>query len=148
MKLFYKRHYSYTPFPLNLNENQQNPSRVSKILNLCKSGSLLEAIQLLNLTDSQEIHVKPVIYASLLQTCIKAHSFIHGLQIQSQIIKLGLESDRFVGNSLLSLYFKLCSNFSETQKVFNNLFVKDVVSWTSMVSGYVRAGKPRQSLEI
>ncbi|KAI3844534.1 hypothetical protein MKX03_006919 [Papaver bracteatum] len=141
MKLFCKRHYSYSRFPLNLNGKRE-------ILNLCKSGYLLEAIYLLNLTDPNEIYTKPVIYASLLQTCVKANSFNHGLQIQSHVIKSGLEADRFVGNSLLSLYFKLCSDFSESEKVFNNLIEKDVISWTSMVSGYVRAGKPKQSLEI
>ncbi|XP_026448320.1 pentatricopeptide repeat-containing protein At1g03540-like [Papaver somniferum] len=148
MKLFCKRHYSYSRFPLNLNENHQTQSCVSKILNLCKSGYLLEAINLINLTDPKEIYTKPVIYASLLQTCVKANSFNHGLQIQSHVIKSGLEADRFVGNGLLSLYFKLCSDFSESEKVFNNLIEKDVISWTSMVSGYVRAGKSKQSLEI
>ncbi|KAI3960007.1 hypothetical protein MKW92_009106 [Papaver armeniacum] len=148
MKLFCKRHYSYSRFPLNLNEKRQTQSRVSEILNLCKSGYLLEAINLVNLTDPKEIYTKPVIYASLLQTSVKANSFNHGLQIQSHVIKSGLEADRFVGNSLLSLYFKLCSDFSESEKVFNNLIEKDVISWTSMVSGYVRAGKPKQSLEI
>ncbi|XP_026421112.1 pentatricopeptide repeat-containing protein At1g03540-like [Papaver somniferum] len=148
MKLFCKRHYSYSRFPLNLNLNRHTQSRVPEILNLCKSGYLLDAINLLNLTDPKEIYTKPVIYASLLQTSVKANSFNHGLQIQSHIIKSGLEADRFVGNSLLSLYFKLCSDFSESEKVFNNLLVKDVISWTSMVSGYVRAGKPKQSLEI
>lgn len=32
--------------------------------------------------------------------------------------------------------------------MFDGLFVKDVISWTSMISGYVRSGKPRNSLEL
>ncbi|XP_010268791.1 PREDICTED: pentatricopeptide repeat-containing protein At1g03540 [Nelumbo nucifera] len=147
MKLFNRRHYS-SLLPLDLKKSKRNPSLGSKILFLCKSGSLLGALQLLNSTDSSEISIKPVVYASLLQTCTKAHSFNLGLQIQSHIIKSGLESDRFVGNSLLSLYFKLSADFSETRKVFDCLLVKDVISWTSMISGYLHVGKPMESLEM
>ncbi|GFS41077.1 pentatricopeptide repeat (PPR-like) superfamily protein [Actinidia rufa] len=31
---------------------------------------------------------------------------------------------------------------------FDCLFVKDVVSWTSMISGYIRVGKPRNSIRL
>lgn len=53
-----------------------------------------------------------------------------------------------MGNSLLALYFKLCPDFRETRRVFDTLFFKDVISWTSMISGYVRVGKPMDSLEL
>ncbi|XP_077254077.1 pentatricopeptide repeat (PPR-like) superfamily protein [Tasmannia lanceolata] len=147
MKLFYRRYYS-SIFHSKPIIGKKNPSPQSEILHLCKSGSLSQALHLLNSTDPRKISSKPNVYASLLQTCTKAHSFTHGLQIHSHLIKSGLHSDRFVGNSLLSLYFKLGANFSETRKVFDNLPVRDVISWTSMVSGYVRAGKPRESLVL
>ena len=140
MKLFSKRHYSSI---LSLNPNPiENPSsKEAKILELCKSGFLYEPLLLLNSIDSTKIRGKPIVYASLLQTCTKAHSFIHGLQFHSHVIKTGLETDRFVGNSLLALYFKLGSNFSETRRVFDGLYYKDIISWTSMISGYIRVGK-------
>ncbi|KAF6167663.1 hypothetical protein GIB67_031246 [Kingdonia uniflora] len=120
----------------------------SQILHFCKSGSLYAALRLVNSTDPREISIKPVVYASLLQTCVKAVSFSHGLQIHSHLVKSGLDSDRFVGNSLLSVYFKLCADFKETQRVFENLIDKDVISWTSMITGYMRVGKPRGSIEV
>lgn len=64
------------------------------------------------------------------------------------MVKSGLETDRFVGNSLLSLYFKLGSDYLLTRRVFDGLFVKDVVSWTSMITGYVREGKPGNAIEL
>ena len=149
MKLFFfcfKRHCS--SLTLNL-QNPKTPStKQSQILSLCKLGSLSDALRLLNSANSADIAVKPIVYAALLQTCIKVVSFNHGLQIHAHVVKSGLETDRFVGNSLLSLYFKLGRDFSETRRVFDGLFVKDVISWTSMISGYVRSGKPRNSLEL
>ncbi|KAG6661390.1 pentatricopeptide repeat-containing protein At1g03540 [Carya illinoinensis] len=144
---FFKRHCSSLT-PLNPKKAKTTSIRESQILYLCKLGALPDALRLLNSTNSCDISVKPVLYASLLQTCTKVVSFNHGLQIHAHVVKSGLETDRFVGNSLLSLYFKLGRDFSETRRVFDGLFVKDVISWTSMISGYVRAGKPGNSLEF
>ncbi|XP_058073222.1 pentatricopeptide repeat-containing protein At1g03540 [Magnolia sinica] len=145
-KLLSKRHFTSILHP-NLKESE-NPSSQSIIIHLCKSNSLSQAIRLLNSTDPIQISAKPIIYASLLQTSTKSLSFISGLQIHSCVIKSGLDSDRFVGNSLLSLYFKLSSDFSDTRRVFDGLLIKDVVTWTSMVSGYVRSGEPEKSLKL
>ncbi|WCJ30662.1 Pentatricopeptide repeat (PPR-like) superfamily protein [Euphorbia peplus] len=124
----------------------QNPQ--FKILQHCKSGSLFDAIRLLNLTDSTNLPNKPFLYASLLQTCIKVSSFDHGLQIHSHLIKSGLDKDRFVGNILLSLYFKLGSNFYETRRVFDGLCYRDVITWTSMITGYTKHGIPQNAIEL
>ncbi|KAI4297619.1 hypothetical protein L6164_037503 [Bauhinia variegata] len=146
MKLFFNRHYSFVTSNF---RNVSNPLNTeSQILRHCKYGALPQALKLLNNITSGEISVKPILYASLLLTCIKVFSFSHGVQIHAHVIKSGLEADRFVGNSLLSMYFKLGSDFSETRRVFDGLFVKDVISWTSMVSGYVQAGKPHYSLKL
>ncbi|KAI8551733.1 hypothetical protein RHMOL_Rhmol06G0209400 [Rhododendron molle] len=143
MKLFYGPHYSsFTPSDL-------RTSTPSKILQLCKSGSLSSALRLLNSLDSHEkTTLKPIIYAALLQACTKHHSLSIGLQIHAHAVKSGLETDHFIGNSLLAFYFKLGSDFSETRRVFDGLYVKDVVSWTSMISGYIRVGRPTNSVAL
>ncbi|XP_007043513.2 PREDICTED: pentatricopeptide repeat-containing protein At1g03540 [Theobroma cacao] len=153
MKLlfFFKRHRcsfaSFNPtFP------SKTPSdKHSQILHFCKSAQLFPAIHLLNtlhFPSETTSSKKPLLYASLLQTCTNVQSFSHGLQFHAHVIKSGLQTDRFVGNSLLALYFKLGPDFTETRRVFDGLFVKDVISWTSMVSGYIKAGKPESSLEL
>ncbi|PKU85181.1 pentatricopeptide repeat-containing protein At1g03540 [Dendrobium catenatum] len=125
----------------------QSPLR-SKFLSLCDSGDLLAAILLLNSADRCFLPSEPIIFASLLQASTRSFSFPFGLQIHSHILKAGLDADRFIGNSLLSFYFKLCPDISVTRKVFDVLPVKDIISWTSMVSGYVRAGLPVESLKV
>ncbi|XP_010474980.1 PREDICTED: pentatricopeptide repeat-containing protein At1g03540-like [Camelina sativa] len=120
-------------------------SSSARILELCKSGQLTDAIRLLNSTDSS---AKPRLYAFLLQTCTKVVSFIHGLQFHAQVIKSGMEADRYVGNSLLSLYFKLVSDMRETRRAFDRMFVKDEISWTSMMSGYVGDKQHVKALEV
>ncbi|KAF1892477.1 hypothetical protein Lal_00010943 [Lupinus albus] len=123
----------------------------SQILQYSKDGSLPQALKLLNTLNknsSSHLNVKPVLYASLLQTCIKTTSFTHGTQLHAHVLKSGLQNDRFVGNSLLSLYFKLSPRISEARRVFDKLYVKDVISWTSMISGYVKVGEHHESLQL
>lgn len=147
MKIFFRSYCSSLP-TFNL-QNTKNPSaKESQILQLCKSGELLNAFRFLKSIEPTKITSKPIIYASLVQISTKAISFKSGLQIHARVIKSGLDTDHFVGNSLLSLYFKLGFNFVETRRVFNGLSVKDVVCWTSMISEYVRAGKPQNSIAL
>jgi pentatricopeptide repeat protein len=142
-----QRHYS-TLASLNLKTLENPQSKAYKIIQYCKSGSLFEAIHVLNSIDWTRLSNKPFFYASLLQTCTKAVSFTHGIQFHSHAIKSGLDTDRFVGNSLLALYFKLGPNLFEARRVFDGLFYKDLISWTSMITGYVKVEKPKKSLEL
>ncbi|KAL4569848.1 hypothetical protein LXL04_025492 [Taraxacum kok-saghyz] len=143
MNLLIRRHHSSFA-PLKLQSTIERD-----IISLCKRDLLFDAIHLLNSNQCHKIFTKkPILYAILLQTCTKSQAFNVGLQLHSHVIKTGLVTDRFVGNSLLAHYFKLSSNFIETKRVFDGLYFKDVVSWTSMISGFIRVGKPRCSLDL
>ncbi|TYI37124.1 hypothetical protein ES332_A03G189800v1 [Gossypium tomentosum] len=152
MKLFFVKRHCCSLASFNPNNSVKHPSdKYFQILHFCRSAQLVPAIHLLNtlhvptLTSSSN---KQFLYASLLQTCTNVQAFPLGVQFHAHVIKSGLDTDRFVGNSLLALYFKLGPDFRETRRVFDGLFVKDVISWTSMVSGYIKAGKPECSLEM
>ncbi|CAI8587373.1 unnamed protein product [Vicia faba] len=121
----------------------------TQILHLLKSGALSQALTLLN-TSQPTLSLKPVIYASLLQTCVKTSSFHHGTSVHAHVLKSGLHSDRFVGNSLLTLYFKLNPGprLSHARQLFDSLSVKDVISWTSLISGYTRNNLPHHSISL
>ncbi|ESQ46235.1 hypothetical protein EUTSA_v10000094mg [Eutrema salsugineum] len=149
MTLSWKRHFSqHSSHQLALSISSSSSTKQSRILELCKSGQLMDAIQILNSTESCEIAAKPNLYASLLQTCTKVRSFIHGLQFHGHVVKSGLETDRYVGNSLLSLYFKLGPDMRETRRVFDGMFIKDAISWTSMMSGYIGSKEHVKALEM
>ncbi|KAE8668180.1 Pentatricopeptide repeat (PPR) superfamily protein [Hibiscus syriacus] len=152
MKLFFVKRGCFSLASLNPeNPIKYPPDTYSQILHFCRSAQLFPEIHLLNTLHVPTPTVpsnKPLLYASLLQTCTNVQSFVHGLQFHAHVIKSSLDTDRFVGNSLLALYFKLGPDFRETRRVFDGLFFKDVISWTSMVSGYIKVGKPECSLEL
>ncbi|XP_051118497.1 pentatricopeptide repeat-containing protein At5g66520-like [Andrographis paniculata] len=61
-----------------------------------------------------------------------------GKSVHSQVIKLGFTNDVYVGNSLLNLYAASGDMFL-CGKVFDEMPLRDVVSWTVMISGYKEA---------
>ncbi|XP_075478212.1 pentatricopeptide repeat-containing protein At1g03540-like [Primulina tabacum] len=130
--------------------NHASPQFIpSQIIQFCKAGLISDAITLLNsLTDRKKIVSQQVLYATILHSSFKSFNFSLGLQLHCHIIKSGLQTDRYVGNILLALYFKLGSDFNDARKLFDGLCSKDVVSWSSMISGYIRAGKPRDSIKL
>ncbi|XP_078444190.1 pentatricopeptide repeat-containing protein At1g03540-like [Wolffia australiana] len=120
----------------------------SEILSLCSTGCPTQALRRLRSASPNDEVAFPLCYAALLQSLTKRSSFPPGLQLHAHILKSGLDADRFVGNSLLSLYFKLCPDLASTRRVFDEMPHRDVVAWTSMVSGYVRAGEPLQAVAL
>ncbi|KAL4202035.1 hypothetical protein AMTRI_Chr02g261750 [Amborella trichopoda] len=141
MRSLFHRHYTTS-----INTSDPN-SLVLEIIDLCKSGFLSQSLKLLRSLNPLKIAKKPIIYASLLQACAKNLSLRQGNALHSHIIKLGIDSDRYISNSLLALHFK-CSEISETRRVFDFLALKDVVTWTSMISSYVRANEPKRAFEL
>ncbi|KAK4420481.1 Pentatricopeptide repeat-containing protein [Sesamum alatum] len=103
MKLFFIRNYT----SLSRTHCTHYHSLASQIIQLCRAGSVSDAILLLgsiNSTPHQQNAVsKPIIYATVVHACTKSLHFTVGLQLHCHLIKSGLETDRFVGNSLLAL---------------------------------------------
>lgn len=131
-------------------QNHASPQSIpSQIIQFCKAGLISDAITALNsLTNHKKIVSKQILYATIVHSSIKSLNFTLGLQLHCHIIKSGLQTDRYVGNILLALYFKLGSDFNDTRKLFDGLYYKDVVSWSSIISGYIRVGKPRDSIKL
>ncbi|XP_068651616.1 pentatricopeptide repeat-containing protein At4g13650-like [Aristolochia californica] len=65
-----------------------------------------------------------------IRVCQMAHSII---------LRTDLESNLFKVNMLLHAYF-VCGGISSALQVFNEMRNRDVVSWNTMISGFVRQG--------
>ncbi|PRQ50236.1 putative pentatricopeptide [Rosa chinensis] len=51
----------------------------------------------------------------------------------------GFWTDVYFGNTMIEVYVK-CGNLSYARKLFDEILNRDLVSWASMISGYVYEG--------
>ncbi|XP_021755245.1 pentatricopeptide repeat-containing protein At2g44880-like [Chenopodium quinoa] len=60
-----------------------------------------------------------------------------GRQLHSHVIRTGFGLDLFVSTSIVDMYGKMCDMVS-ARKVFDEMSVRNAVSWTAMVCGFAR----------
>lgn len=84
-------------------------------------------------------------YPFLIRACGRLAKFAEGQMVNAELFKVGLDTDLYVCNSLISMYAENgCIELAE--KVFDEMNMKDLVSWNSMIRGYGLVGDGLSSL--
>ncbi|WCJ23176.1 Pentatricopeptide repeat (PPR-like) superfamily protein [Euphorbia peplus] len=86
-------------------------------------------------------------YPFVFMSCGNLLAFKHGLTAHSMVFKVGLDKDSHVNHSLITMYFK-CHEPGCACKVFDEIRVRDVVSWNSMISGYSKMGFAQEAVKM
>ncbi|TKY60351.1 Pentatricopeptide repeat-containing protein [Spatholobus suberectus] len=98
--------------------------------------------------DLQMSRLKPneFTFAAVIAAASNIASLRHGQQFHNQVIKMGLDDDPFVTNSLVDMYAK-CGSIEEAHKVFSSTNQRDIACWNSMISTYAQHGEAAKALE-
>ncbi|XLS90857.1 hypothetical protein HN51_066865 [Arachis hypogaea] len=86
-------------------------------------------------------------FPSLLSACSKVMAFAEGLQVHGALLKMGFEGNIFVRNSLIHFYAE-CGRVDLGRKVFDGMLERNVVSWTSLINGYVGRDLPKEAVSL
>ncbi|KAL3520100.1 hypothetical protein ACH5RR_018249 [Cinchona calisaya] len=78
-------------------------------------------------------------FTSALNSSSEMASVDQGKEIHGAAIKLGLDSDSFLGNSLVVMYSK-CGNINDGIIIFKEISDKNIVSWNSVIVGCAQHG--------
>ncbi|ONK79753.1 uncharacterized protein A4U43_C01F9720 [Asparagus officinalis] len=78
---------------------------------------------------------------------IASSSLVSGTLVHAQILKCGFMEDICVGNSLVDMYLKN-RNLDCGFRAFDEMTLRDVVSWTQMAAGCLDCGQPTKALDI
>ena len=74
--------------------------------------------------------------SSVIPSCLRSTNFPKKESIHGYAVKRGLEGDRYVQNALLDMYARR-GNLDVSEKIFRRIENKDVVSWNTLIMGYV-----------
>ncbi|KAH9287895.1 hypothetical protein KI387_032012 [Taxus chinensis] len=83
----------------------------------------------------------------VLKACASLGFLRQGKDIHGFVAKCGFESDAFVGSALIDMYAK-CGVVEYARQMFDKLYQRDVVSWTSMIRGYVQNGQVNEAVDL
>ncbi|KAJ4841679.1 hypothetical protein Tsubulata_002075 [Turnera subulata] len=86
-------------------------------------------------------------YSNALVACSEMRALPEGMQIHGVLIKIGLDADEVVLNSLIDVYVK-CQYIDSARRVFDQPCSRDLISWTSVVSGYAMSGRMREARDL
>ncbi|RRT64463.1 hypothetical protein B296_00037178 [Ensete ventricosum] len=70
-----------------------------------------------------------------------------GLTAHAPIFKLGLDGNDHVQHSLITMYSR-CGEVALARQVFDEIGVRDPVSWNSMLCGYAKMGHAGEAVEL
>ncbi|KAJ6804102.1 pentatricopeptide repeat-containing protein [Iris pallida] len=87
------------------------------------------------------------ILASVLRACVQSEAAGAALQVHCLSVKSGFHLDVFVGTSLIAFYSK-SGSMDDAASVFDEMPVKNSVTWTALISGYVQTGRSDVSLRL
>ncbi|OMP08700.1 hypothetical protein COLO4_06195 [Corchorus olitorius] len=107
-------------------------------------GRYEEALDMFRKMYSMGIKMDEFTYTSIISCCTHAGLFQLGKQVHGYVLRTeGKPTPEFslpVNNALVTLYWK-CDKVDWAREVFNNMPVRDIVSWNAILSGYVNAGR-------
>ncbi|XP_068646759.1 pentatricopeptide repeat-containing protein At5g08305 [Aristolochia californica] len=86
-------------------------------------------------------------YPFLVKSCARLSAHRLGASVHCHISRSGIESDKFVQNSLVHMY-SACGDVVSARKLFDEILLPGVVSWNSIVDGYAKCGDMASAREL
>ncbi|CAI0546379.1 unnamed protein product [Linum tenue] len=83
-----------------------------------------------------------------LRCCRRLHALQRGKSFHSHLIKTGFSpGDVYMMNNLITLYSDF-TQLNDARKLFDEMPVRNIVTWTSVVYACTRSGKPHDAIEL
>ncbi|PIN25152.1 hypothetical protein CDL12_02094 [Handroanthus impetiginosus] len=116
------------------------------ICGYCESGLYEESIGLFLETVS---HFEPDILTitSVLRACTYVGNLKLGRYVHDYMVRNGYECDTLASNIIINMYAK-CGDLLRSREMFENMGSHDLVSWNSLLSGYVENRSYHEAVEL
>ncbi|XP_021806780.1 pentatricopeptide repeat-containing protein At3g53360, mitochondrial [Prunus avium] len=142
-------HYSPPSLPSTLLPKFKNQQCGNDyISSLCRQKLYKEALQAFEfLEGNTNFQIFPSTYADLVSACSFLRSLDHGRKIHDHILASKCEPDIVLHNHILNMYGK-CGSVKDAGKVFDAMPERNVVSWTSLISGHSQNKQEDKAIEL
>ncbi|KAK4390750.1 Pentatricopeptide repeat-containing protein, mitochondrial [Sesamum angolense] len=117
----------------------------SIIAELARSGDSVEALKAFSSMRKSALKPNRSTFPCTIKSCSALCDLASGKQAHQQAFVFGYGSDLFVSSALIDMYSK-CRQLGDARIVFDEILMRNVVSWTSMINGYVQNDCAREAL--
>ncbi|MCO5586082.1 hypothetical protein L7F22_040021 [Adiantum nelumboides] len=107
----------------------------SLIAGYIEQGRTKEALELFEQMRREGLHPSLFTIVCLLKACSKIGALDRGKELHSLGVKFRYDINSYFCNILIDMYAK-SGNLEDSQKVFDQMSTRDVVSWSELISGY------------
>ncbi|EXC31502.1 hypothetical protein L484_001298 [Morus notabilis] len=112
-----------------------------------KSFESKEAFDLFHEIDDVEFGANAYTFSSLLSGAASIGAIGKGEQIHARTLKSGFDSNQCISNALVSMYSR-CGNVEAAFQVFSEMVDRNIVSWTSIITGFSKHGYAERALTM
>ncbi|PSS00088.1 Pentatricopeptide repeat-containing protein [Actinidia chinensis var. chinensis] len=127
-----------------------NPNTVAwnvMISGHAKRGYEWEAVEFFQKMSKAGVKSTRSTLGSVLSATAGLVNLEYGLQVHAHAMKHGLNSNVYVGSSLVNMYAK-CGKMEDAKKAFDPLDEKNVVLWNAILGGYAQNGYATEVVEL
>ncbi|KAI7746399.1 hypothetical protein M8C21_033629 [Ambrosia artemisiifolia] len=119
----------------------------SVIADLARCGDSVESLLAFSALRKLSLTPNRSTFPCAIKSCSALFDLHSGRQIHLQAFVFGFHNDVFVSSALINMYSK-CGHLDDAQNLFDETPVRNMVSWTSMITGYVQNGCPYEALSL
>ncbi|KAL4326601.1 hypothetical protein HN51_033755 [Arachis hypogaea] len=113
---------------------------------MCKQHHYEEALHAFDFyIKNSSIQLEPSTYTNLILACTNSKSLEYGRKVHDHILNSNHRPDIVLHNHILNMYRK-CGSLKDARKVFEAMQLRNVVSWTLMISGYSQNGQENDAI--
>lgn len=117
------------------------------IAGYARQGHHEEAQRLFQNMLRGEVKPNEFTFTSILSACASPVSLELGKKIHALVVEAGVESNVWVGNSLINMYAR-CGSYNMARKVFDKMIDRDIVTWNTMIGAYSQHQHGEHAFEI
>ncbi|XP_061337934.1 pentatricopeptide repeat-containing protein At4g13650-like [Gastrolobium bilobum] len=99
------------------------------------------------LVDCPMIAPMPFTISTVLVACSRMEAYELGIQLHGLCLKVGFGRNVVLGTNLIDMYSR-CRDFEASRQIFDHMVVRNVITWTSMVSSYAQNNQPDEAMAL
>ncbi|KAJ0965271.1 hypothetical protein J5N97_026409 [Dioscorea zingiberensis] len=134
-----------TTFSSTLLAGESHSSLILQTKHLLRKSD--DELYVLSLIDSGSLEPRLDLYSDLIRQCTNLKKLKEGKAVHEHFMNSRFNGDLFFLNSVVNMYCK-CGSLEDARKVFDEMFVTDVVTWTALMTGYAQNEQPMEALQL